>query len=1011
MSLPALSSTDALQADYQNYLKALAASGFQGDIDASYGGRLIAATDNSIYQQLPQAVLYPRTQEDVGRIMQLAASNEHQSIKFSPRGGGTGTNGQSLTEWLVLDLSRYLNRILEINIDEGWVRVESGLVKDALNKALAPHGYFFAPDTSTSNRATIGGMINTDASGQGSLVYGKTSDHILELGSYLLNGYRLNSAPVALSEARQKAQQDLAESEIYQQLIASCVDKRDAIEAGFPKLNRFLTGYDLLHAYDAEQQQVDISRLIAGSEGTLAVVTEAKLRITPIPRHKVLVNVKYSDFQAALQHAPELVKANATSVETIDSKVLNLAREDIVWHGVKDLLTDEPGQVMDGINMVEITAVDQTRIERKLTRLVNLLDRAVSETGNGVIGYQICHDLPSIGRIYAMRKKAVGLLGATKGTAKPVAFVEDTAVPPEHLADYINEFRALLDSHQLAYGMFGHVDAGVLHVRPALNMQDEKDETLVRTLSDQVMALTAKYGGLMWGEHGKGYRSEYGPQFFGAELFAELRKIKGVFDPDNRLNPGKICTPRTSTESLVSVDGAKRGWFDKQIPLAAQQSYQSAMDCNGNGLCFNFDVNTPMCPSFRATQDRRYSPKGRASMIREWLRQTASAGYDVNAQIKKDNLFKRWKQSRRNADDFSHEVKKSMDHCLACKACSSQCPVKVDIPSHRARFLAHYHSRYIRPLRDHAVKNVENALPYLARMPRLANVLMHNPLSRYLTAKLLRFQDMPRLSVPALCKRTAYQKALTWDDFIKQQQGMALDDNEASQYVALVEDSFTSFYEADLVEDFLLLCEKLQVKVIILPFQPNGKAAHVKGFLSEFHELAKKQAALLNQVASYKVPLVGLDASTALCYRDEYLQALGNSRGAFQVLMLHEWLAPLLKDKTLLVSSADTAFSLLPHCTEQTADAQTSQTWSDIFALMGIKIRTPTVGCCGMAGTYGHETEQAENSLNLFNMSWKPELNKAGQALATGFSCRCQSQRFAKQSLKHPLQVVLQRLN
>lgn len=1007
MSLPALSAIEALQADYQEYLQALAACGFQGDIDASYGGRLIAATDNSIYQQLPQAVLYPRTQEDVGRIMELAASSPHQNIKFSPRGGGTGTNGQSLTSWLVLDLSRYLNRILEINIDEGWVRVETGLVKDALNKALAPHGYFFAPDTSTSNRATIGGMINTDASGQGSLIYGKTSDHVLALGSYLLNGYRLNSAPVELQEAREKAEQSLGESELYKQIIASCVDKRDQIEARFPKLNRFLTGYDLLHAYDADNQKLDISRLISGSEGTLAVVTEAKLKITPIPQHKVLVNVKYSDFQAALQHAPELVEANATSVETIDSKVLNLARKDIVWHGVKDLLTDEPGQTMDGINMVEITAVEQELIDRKLARLVSLLDRAVNESGNGVIGYQICDDLPSIGRIYSMRKKAVGLLGATQGTAKPVAFVEDTAVPPEHLAQYINEFRALLDSHQLAYGMFGHVDAGVLHVRPALNMQDDKDEALVRTLSDQVMALTAKYGGLMWGEHGKGYRSEYGPEFFGAELFAELRKVKAVFDPSNRLNPGKICTPFGSRDALVSVDGPKRGWFDKQIPLAVQQSYQTAMDCNGNGLCFNFDASTPMCPSFRATQDRRYSPKGRASMLREWLRQTASTGYDINSDIINDNLYKRWQQSRHKADDFSHEVKQSMDHCLACKACSSQCPVKVDIPSHRARFLAHYYSRYLRPLRDHAIKNVEKTLPKLARIPRLANALMHNPLSSYLSSKLLGFQDMPRLSVPPLHKRAAYKKALTWKHFIRQQKGLALDESEAGKYVALVQDPFTSFYEAGLVEDFLKLCEKLQVQVVVLPFQANGKAAHVKGFLKEFQGLAKEQAALLNQVSSYKLPLVGLDASTVLCYRDEYYQALGSSRGDFQVLMLHEWLAPLLEDKPALTAATETNFSLLPHCTEQTADAQSTKVWSDIFAHLGIHVQTPSVGCCGMAGTYGHETEQTENSLKLFNMSWRPELNKPGQVLATGFSCRCQTERFAKQSVKHPLQVFL----
>lgn len=1018
--LPVIQSEATLTPVYQRFLKALKASPFQGDIDASYGGRLVASTDNSIYQQMPQAVIYPKTQDDVGIVTHLAAQAEHQGVCFSPRGGGTGTNGQSLTEWLVLDLSRYLTRVLEINEREGWVRVETGIVKDALNEALKPYGYFFAPDTSTSNRCTLGGMINTDASGQGSLVYGKTSDHILALASYTMHGQRLETKPVDLTHARKLAELGTVESSLYQQAIKSCVDLRGRVVEKFPALNRFLTGYDLKHCYDADNDQIDLSRLIAGSEGTLAVVTEAKLNITRIPRHKVLVNVKYSDFQSALKHAPALVRAQATSVETIDSKVLNLARQDIVWQGVKDLLQDDAEVAMDGINMVEFTATSQHALCKKLSQLEAQLDDDM-RSDSGVLGYQVCDDAASIQRIYAMRKKAVGLLGATKGKRKPIAFAEDTAVPPESLADFITEFRALLDSHQLHYGMFGHVDAGVLHVRPALDMQDEIDERLVRTISDEVVALTAKYGGLMWGEHGKGYRSEYGPEFFGDQLFTELRKIKSAFDPLNRLNPGKICTPYNDAshkDGLVSVDARKRGWFDRQIPVATQQRYQTAMDCNGNGLCFNFDASSAMCPSYRVTGDRRYSPKGRAALLREWLRRQEGLGYDVSHGPKRSLSWWGKRRSAKQLDDFNHEVKASMDECLACKACSSQCPVKVDIPRHRANFMAHYHSRYPRPLKDYVVKNVERWLPRMAKHARLVNCVSQSAAARGIAAKWLGYEDMPALSVPPLYQRDLYNKAMTFAQFKKHREGQSLGDAERGHYVGLVPDPFTMFYEADLVEDFIKLAGRLGVQLVMMPYQPNGKAAHVKGFLDEFADMASAQADVLNQAAAMELPLVGLDASTVLCFDDEYRQVLGEKRGAFRVKLVQQWLLEDIDAEVLgdFVRVEPTGYEkarpvqLFLHCTEQTAVGSSAQDWQQVFAKVGIACQSAAVGCCGMAGTYGHESEHQNNSKALFAMSWQPQLNQAEQPLASGFSCRCQTSRITGSELMHPLQHLLKAL-
>ena len=498
--LPRLDPQSLVSELYQEFSQSLISQQFSGDINTSYGARLSVATDNSIYQQLPQLVLHPRTQKDIQIICLLASSAKFNDIKFSARGGGTGTNGQSLTPGVVVDLSKYMNRILEINVEENWVRVEAGVVKDQLNDYLRPYGFFFSPDLSTSNRATIGGMINTDASGQGSLVYGKTSDHVLGLESVLINGDYLSTSPLSIEEAEQLAKTDSSHGKIVKQALNACRDNRALILDKFPRLNRFLTGYDLENVFNDELTTFDLSRLITGSEGSLAFVCEAKLNLTKIATAKTLINIKYNSFDSALRHSPALVKAKATSVETIDSKVLSLAKQDIVWHSVSDLITDVPNKVMDGINIVEYNGESVEALAEQVAQLTQQLDQDIidSETSDkGVIGYQVTSDLTSIGKLYGMRKKAVGLLGAgfegeKNGNPKPLAFAEDTAVPPEKLADFIAEFRQLLDSHGLHYGMFGHVDAGVLHVRPALDMCDENQEKLLREISDQYPYIISK---------------------------------------------------------------------------------------------------------------------------------------------------------------------------------------------------------------------------------------------------------------------------------------------------------------------------------------------------------------------------------------------------------------------------------------------------------------------------------------------------------------------------------------
>ncbi|GGA92243.1 D-2-hydroxyglutarate dehydrogenase YdiJ [Agarivorans gilvus] len=1011
--IPKLSPEHSLESLYLDYLNKLEQSAFSGEIETSYASRLAVATDNSVYQYLPQAVVFPKNTADIKQLCRLASATHFTAIKLTPRGGGTGTNGQSLTSGIVVDLSKFMNRVLELNVEERWVKVETGIVKDQLNAVLKPHGLFFSPELSTSNRATLGGMINTDASGQGSLVYGKTSDHVLALKAVLVNGEELDTAAIKLDQLDQQRE---SLSEVLAAVKHACVDKRSLVEEKFPQLNRFLTGYDLKNAYKPEDDSLDLTRILCGSEGSLAFITEAKLDLTAIPKYRSLVTVKYDSFNSALRHAPSLVEAQALSVETIDSKVLNLAQQDVVWDSVSELIQDVPNQDMQGINIVEFAENDAQLQQQKVAALIDTLSaEGISELG--VIGFQHCDDLPSINAIYNMRKKAVGLLGNTEGAAKPVAFTEDTCVPPENLADFIVEFRALLDQQGLHYGMFGHVDSGVLHVRPALDLCDPQQEILMREISDQVVALTAKYKGLMWGEHGKGFRSEYGPAFFGEELFAELRKIKAAFDPNNQINPGKICTPLHNEEGLVSVDGTKRGQYDRQIAVEVRDSYKNAMECNGNGLCFNYDTASPMCPSFKATGDRRFSPKGRAGLMREWLRQLAALQVDPLAQEQKLNSGAlapdSWLLKIRNTMakakgeyDYSHEVFEAMQTCLACKACTTGCPIKVDVPTFRSRFLNIYHGRYLRPIKDYFVAYVESYAPLMAKAPRLFNSLMEPKWISQLITKFIGMVDIPSLSYPTLAKRLPESLVSKYD--FKALQGLT--EQQKQKTVLVVQDPFTTFYEAELVEDFVKLAKLLGITPVLLPFKPNGKPQHIKGFLSKFNKSAQTSAAFLNQVAELGIPMVGVEPALVLCYRDEYKHALGEQRGDFVVQVVQEWLDALAPEvgEQLQASDKDIWY-LFGHCTEKALKADAFKQWQKVFQRFGASLEDVAVGCCGMAGTYGHDAKQYETSKAIYDLSWKQKMAELPRerCMVTGYSCRSQVKRLEGAKPKHPLQILL----
>ncbi|CAE6894644.1 putative FAD-linked oxidoreductase [Ectopseudomonas oleovorans] len=991
-------------APYLAFLDALRGAGFRGEIARDHASRTVLATDNSIYQRLPQSAVFPLDAEDVQVLARVAAEPAHRSVRLTPRGGGTGTNGQSLTDGVVVDLSRHLNRILEIDPAGRWVRVQSGVVKDQLNAALEPHGLFFAPELSTSNRATIGGMINTDASGQGSCTYGKTRDHVLELDSVLLGGERLRSAALDDEQlAQQLARQDRV-GELYRCAEAIQREKAELIEARFPKLNRCLTGYDLAHLREADGR-FNLNSVLCGAEGSLGLIVEAKLNVLPIPRYSVLVNVRYASFMDALRDARALLEHQPLSIETVDSKVLLLAMQDIVWHGVAEYFPQNPDVPTLGINLVEFSGDEAEEVDARVAAFAQHLQHDSSVQR---LGHTLATGRAAVTRVYAMRKRAVGLLGNVEGEVRPQPFVEDTAVPPEHLAEFIAEFRALLDGHGLAYGMFGHVDAGVLHVRPALDMKDPAQAAMVRPISDAVAELTQRYGGLLWGEHGKGVRSEYAPAFFG-ELYPSLQALKHACDPHNQLNPGKIATPLGSDEALLKIDEVvMRGDLDRQIDERVWQSYGSAVHCNGNGACYNFDPNDAMCPSWKATRERVQSPKGRASLIREWLRLQGLAGVDVLAPVASGplqflrTLPERWRNSRQGGDDFSHEVYDAMAGCLACKSCAGQCPIKVNVPEFRSRFLELYHRRYLRPLRDYLIGSLEFSLPLLAHLPWLYNAPMGSRLVNTLLAERLGMVDSPTLSdfdFRATCRRFAVQTATP-------KRLAELDESLRARSLILVQDAFTRYFETPVFAAFIELASRLGYRVLLAPYSANGKPLHVQGFLGAFARTARRNARRLQALANFGIPLVGLDPAMTLVYRQEYAKLDGLD--CPPVLLPQEWLAEVLPSSDAEAPSG--SYRLLAHCTEKTNATAATALWGQVFRQAGLQLATQATGCCGMSGTYGHEARNLETSRAIFAQSWEPALARedAGEALATGYSCRSQTQRLRQQRLRHPIEALLE---
>jgi len=789
---------------------------------------------------------------------------------------------------------------------------------------------------------------------------------------------------------------------------------RDDFIEKIPKLQRFVTGYHLPRAVDPEHGGVALQWLITGAEGTLGIVTRARIRVIPIPTARRLAVLEFSDFESALASARNLVATDPSAIETIDDRVLGLARKDIIIHSVSDYLPErEPAT--RAINLVEYEGTDEDACVARVEALI-----AACEAHRGEVGWpvhwSVAKNDADRDALWNLRKKGVGLLGNTEGRRKPVPFVEDTVVPPERLTEYVRDFRAILEAEGLDYGMFGHVDVGCLHVRPLLDMRDPADEARLRRISDRVAALCQRYGGVIWGEHGKGFRSEYSPQIFG-DLFDVICIIKGLFDPGNRLNPGKVATPPDRKHELKTIDQPKRGHFDRQVATKDQETFTKALDCNGNGQCFHWDPDHIMCPSAKVTRDRIHTPKGRAGVMREWLRQLGNRGQTLTTSKPARGFRRALALPHRTANgiakalgqyDFSHDVHRSMMGCLACKACATQCPVKVDVPAFRADFLAHYYDRYPRKMRDHLIAGLESSLKLMALMPRAFAWLFRRKLFQGALARIVGLVDSPPIASQTL-KRELRAKGMTLLDPARLEMSPTVAGGER---VIILQDAFTSYYEPHVVMATIALLKRLGYAVELAPFFPNGKGLHVKGFVDRFERLVAKNHVHLQRLAASGATLVGIDPAVTLTYRDEYAAVIrkGGLGLPVKVMMLQEFLATAVVPSPTSLSSLEV--QLFGHCTERALHPASDRQWQAVFARFGIIAKAKSVGCCGMSGAFGHEREHVAESRGIFEMSWDRYLpeDAAAPVAVTGYSCRSQVARFRGTKPKHPVEFLLAQL-
>jgi FAD/FMN-containing dehydrogenase/Fe-S oxidoreductase len=961
-------------------------SNFQGEFLTDDTIRRLYATDASAYREIPLAVAIPKTEEDLALLIAFANDNNTSLI---PRTAGTSLAGQVVGAGIVVDVSKHFNRILEVNQEEGWALVEPGIVRDDLNLHLKQFGYFFAPETSTANRAMIGGMIGNNSCGSNSVVYGSTREHLLEVTGFLADGSKVWFGPIEdddfLNRANGKTASGL-EANLYKhvhEVLSNPVNVAE-IEKEFPKytIARRNTGYAIdmlarMRPFNQNGPHFNFSSLIAGSEGTLALITTAKIRLTRLdPPFKKLVCIHCASIDESLRANLVALEHNPSAVELMDHYVFEATKRNRGQLENSFFIEGDPKAIL----VTELTRESEAKADEDARALIaDLKSRGLGYSYPIVAG-------ENIKKVWNLRKAGLGLLSNVPGDKKPVPVIEDTAVDVQDLPEYIAEMNEILKKHGLYSVHYAHAGSGELHLRPIIDLKTTEGVKLFRTIAEETATLVKKYSGSLSGEHGDGrLRGEFIPKMIGKHNYELIKALKKVWDPKNVLNPGKIVeTPPMDSYLRYERDQVTKE-FDTILDFSETMGIlRTAEQCNGSGDCRKTELSGgTMCPSYMATRNEKETTRARANILREMI--TTST----------------------QANPFAHdEIKDVMDLCLSCKGCKSECPSNVDMGKLKQEWQYQYYKTKGVPLRNRLIGNFALGMKLASLVPWGYNLVFGNKVIGNIAKNVIGFandRSMPEVS------------AMTWKKWFTSKFKPSVKNPAKNVYIFI--DELLNFNEAGIGITTVMLLDKLGYGVRFVEHRESGRSFLSKGLLEEGRDLARKNVAIYKDLITSETPLVGVEPSAILTFRDEYPDLLrGEEKAAAKAIaqntfMIEEFLARELELGNIdlgLFRETNSLIKVHGHC-QQKALSSLTPTKIILTRMGNNQVHMIPSGCCGMAGSFGYEKEHFDLSMKIGELVLFPAVRKQPENVviaAAGTSCRHQIKDGTGRKAKHPVEIL-----
>jgi len=938
----------------------------------------IYATDASVYRKIPLAVAFPKDLQDIQQLISFAT--EHQ-ITLIPRTAGTSLAGQCVGNGIIVEVSKHFTNIISFDEKAKTITVEPGIIRDELNLFLKPFGLFFGPNTSTSNRCMIGGMVGNNTSGSTSIRYGVTRDKVLSIEAILSDQSLATFSEITSQEFKNKTEEDSLEGSIYKAIYAELIydSAQEEIKKEFPKetIHRRNTGYAVDEFLKSElfggtEPTIDVAKLLAGSEGTLAFSTAITLLLDELqPKESILITSHFNSINESLKATLITMNHTLYTCELMDKVILDCTKNNREQAKNRFFLQDNPAAIL----LLEVAANTLEEVEI-------LADNLIADLEKNNFGYhhpKIYGD--DIQKIFELRKAGLGLLGNMIGDKKAVACIVDTAVALEDLPNYIEEFTKIMDAYQQEAVYYAHAGAGVIHIRPILNLKKKEDVVLFRKITTETAKLVKKYKGSFSGEHGDGIvRAEFIPLMIGENNYQLLRRIKKTFDPNNVFNKGKIT-------DAFPMDTSFRYQIDRKEPVtktiqdfsASEGILKLAEKCNGSGDCRKpASAGGTMCPSYRATKNEKDTTRARANALREFL---------TNSE---------------ESNKFNHkELKDVFDLCISCKACASECPSNVDVAALKAEFLYQYQETNGYSFRSKMfANNVKyNKLGSIA--PALTNVLLNTSLAKAILG-VSQKRSIPKLASKTFGKWFATQKKAS-----------------LSKKVYIFNDEFTNFYDVEIGKDVVFVLEKLGYEVKIIQHSESGRSFISKGFLKEAKQVCNENVALFKDLISEETPLIGIEPSAILTFRDEYIRLADDKKSAEKIaknaFTIEEFLNTELQNKNIDVTvftNESKTLKIHGHC-HQKALSSTSASFNILNIPTNYSVTIMNTGCCGMAGSFGYEKEHYELSMQIGEDTLFSKVRNCPtdtEIVAAGTSCRHQIFDGTQRIAKHPITILKEAL-